>query len=167
MNLSILLMTSNYWTKGMLYWERGFRFVLTGKKTRFGIPLKIIKTRIDRWKYPEEHGCRQEKNKKTKQNMWWFCRLLQLGTALKQNESRKCIQLEQTSACMVNESYWVQDFPNVLLYSFIWHEWRFISQFGHMLKLTSKEMQLLCPKKEQKIILNFSVHSVYSIYMSL
>ena len=45
---SMLVMTSNRGTKDMLCWERGSRFVLTGKKKRLWIPSEIIKIRFTR-----------------------------------------------------------------------------------------------------------------------
>ena len=47
LNQSILMMTSNCWTKGSSL-KRGSRFVLTGKKKRLWIPSEIIKIRFTR-----------------------------------------------------------------------------------------------------------------------
>jgi len=51
---------------------------------------------------------------------------------------------------------------------FMWYEWRLISQFDYMIKLTSKERNLPCTclNKEQEIILNWSVHHAHPIQMS-
>jgi hypothetical protein len=41
-------MTSNYWTKAMLGWKRGFVLVSTEKKKRLYIPSTAIRNRFDR-----------------------------------------------------------------------------------------------------------------------
>ena len=45
---SMLVMTSNRGTKDMLCWERGSRFVLTGKKKRLWSPTKVRRIKFDR-----------------------------------------------------------------------------------------------------------------------
>ena len=45
-------MISGYWTKDMVFWERGFVFVLKGKKKRFWTPSKVIRIRFDKIENP-------------------------------------------------------------------------------------------------------------------
>jgi hypothetical protein len=51
------LIISSYRTKGMLLWEKGSAFVLTGKEKRLWIPSKVIRIRYDRGGRPEELDC--------------------------------------------------------------------------------------------------------------
>lgn len=48
-------LTSKWRTKGMLYWERCFMLMPTGKE-RLWIPFKLIKIRLDRGSHSEDLG---------------------------------------------------------------------------------------------------------------
>jgi hypothetical protein len=49
---SISLMISGYWTKDMVFWERGSVFVLIRKKEGLWTPSRVIWIRYDRGRLP-------------------------------------------------------------------------------------------------------------------
>ena len=67
-DLAVPLMISGYWTKDMLFLERGSVFVLTGKEKRLWTPSRVIWIRYDRGRPPEDLGYGKEKFKKIKQD---------------------------------------------------------------------------------------------------
>lgn len=50
-----------FWTKDMLFWERGSVFVLRGKEKRLWIPSKVIWIRYDRQRSCKDVYYRQER----------------------------------------------------------------------------------------------------------
>ena len=52
--LGIPLVISGYWTKNMLFLERGFSFVLTGKVKGLWTPSKVLWVRYGRGRPPED-----------------------------------------------------------------------------------------------------------------
>lgn len=60
---AILSVISSYWTKDMLFWEKGSVFVLTGKEKRLWISSRVIWIRLDRGR-PSEVIASGESNKK-------------------------------------------------------------------------------------------------------
>ena len=56
LNQSVHLIILGYWTKGMLFWERGSIFVLIGKNKRLWTPSKVIWIRYDRERSPIDLG---------------------------------------------------------------------------------------------------------------
>ena len=53
---AIFVMLSSYWTKDVLFWERGSAFVLTGMEKRLWTPSRVIWIRYDRGRPPEDLG---------------------------------------------------------------------------------------------------------------
>lgn len=94
LNQSVLLMTLDNWSKDGLRWEKGSRFVLTGKKKGLWIPSKVIKIRFDRERLSEDRSYRQEKIKKIKQAGNVFPDPSSWRKLLKLTEKEKCLQPE-------------------------------------------------------------------------
>ena len=61
-------MILGHWNKDMILWERGFAFVLIGKKKRLWTPSGVIWIRYDGGRPSEDLGYRKEKNLKIKQD---------------------------------------------------------------------------------------------------
>lgn len=80
LDLSILMKTSNFWTKGMLCWETSFVFVSSGKRKSLWIPSKIIRIRFD-W----GRSWLQEERRKLKGPNKWV--IYDVNPLLKQSET--------------------------------------------------------------------------------
>jgi hypothetical protein len=151
---SILFMTSNCWTKDMLFWKWDLVFLSPEKEKRTWISSKIIKTRFNRGRLPEDLSYRQEETNQN-QYRWYPTTCEQLWGWLRWYIY---ISSAKTSAYMASKSSWLQSSHNLLLHAIL----------SYVLNEVLKKDSCLftCSDREQKIF-TWSVHPVHSIQMSL